>query len=98
MKRFSDEHVEHTANAFARSTYADMWAIFADTLRAALIDSWIMGELRVATSVDVASRVVITPRDVVRFRDAVASRLALGIRVRGETRHYRISDEPLGVV
>lgn len=74
MKRFGPEHVEKAAREFAASDLAKSWHLFGSDIQRAIIDAFVMQELRWAHVADSAQ--TLTPTEIVEFRDAVAERLA----------------------
>lgn len=74
MKRFGKEHVEKAAREFAASTLAQSWHLFGGHIQRAIIDAFVMQELRWAHVAD--STQTLTPTEVIEFRDALADRLA----------------------
>ncbi len=78
MKRWEDQHAADVARRFASSAHADAWHLFGPMIRRALIDSFVLDELRIADSVD--SRISFTATMVVAFRDLVCAKLAVGVK------------------
>lgn len=81
MKRYSSEHVALCVKNFKGSALADAWLLFGPEVRSAIVDSIIMGEIRIADSID--STVAPTAGELMAFRDAVVAALAEGIKLRG---------------
>lgn len=80
MKRWTDEHAAHVAKDFSRSDFAAAWHMFGRDIRAAIVDSLVMTEMRIADSVD--SEIALTASDVVTFRALIETALAAGVKRR----------------
>ena len=78
MKRWEDQHAADVARRFVSSAHADAWHLFGPTIRRALLDSFILDELRIADAVD--SRISFTATWIVAFGDLVRAKLALGVK------------------
>lgn len=94
MKRFSQEHVEQTARAFAAAQYRNFtWRLFGIDIRNALIDSHVMEEIRMAHVAD--STQTFTASEIIEFRDAVAACLAEGVvpaNTRAMKRSFKVEE------
>jgi hypothetical protein len=86
MKRFSQEHVNQAAREFAASHLARSWHLFGSEIKAAIIDSFVMGQIRWAHVADLTR--AFTATEIVEFRDAFAAKLAAGV-VPANTRGMR---------
>jgi hypothetical protein len=77
MKRFSKEHVDEVARAFATDSRIHVWGMFGAEIREAIIDSAVMREMRYAEiATDTAP---FTAAEIIAFRNAVMKRLAEGV-------------------
>jgi membrane protein CcdC involved in cytochrome C biogenesis len=78
VKRWTQEHVDQAARAFASSSKADAWFMFGAEMQRAIIDSIVMDAIRMA---DVAgSMIQLTAGEIVLFRVAVEVALAAGVK------------------
>jgi hypothetical protein len=83
MKRFDSEHVEKAARNFSASHLAKSWHLFGRDIQSAIIDAFVMQELRWAHVAD--STQPLTATEIIEFRDALAERLAdpRGVKIAG---------------
>jgi hypothetical protein len=73
-KRFDKTRVEQAAREFAASHLAKSWSLFGSEIRSAILDSFVMGQLRWAHVAD--SMQTLTATEIIEFRDALMLRLA----------------------
>jgi hypothetical protein len=88
MKRFCKEDIERSAREFAASDSRHSWHLFGPVIRNALIDAYLMQEIRWMYSAD--SERALTPAEIIEFRDAMVARLAEGVVPAGK-RNFKIA-------